>query len=147
MCAFKLSKLGFSDTVVAASLVHDVLEDSKISKEEIRNELGEEVINIVTSVTEDKNLAWEERKRRYVEKVKRGKESVKAVSIADKIHNMESLLRAYNEQGEVLWDKFNQGKEKKLWFEKEMLNVFKQTWDHSLVGEYEKLVKQMEELK
>jgi len=68
------------------------------------------------------------------------------VAAADKVHNLESLLIAYKEQGPALWKKFNRGKEQKLWFENEVLKMLKRTWHHPLVNEYEKLIKQVEKL-
>lgn len=146
MVALKLAKLGFSDSVIAAALVHDVLEDTDFSKDQLREELGEEVFAIVKTVTEDNSLEWEERKQKYKEAVKNASEAVKAVSIGDKIHNLECLITGHAEMGSQIWDKFNRGKEKKLWFEKEMLKMFKETWPHPLVDEYEKLLEEAEKL-
>src|SRR3989344_1007289 len=60
MVALKLVKNGFSDETVAAALVHDVLEDTKVSEETLQKELGNSVLNIIKVVTEDKSLPWEE---------------------------------------------------------------------------------------
>ena len=69
-----------------------------------------------------------------------------AVACADKIHNMESLLSVYEVEGPALWEKFNRGKEKKLWFEQEMLAMLKRNWNHPMIEEYEGLVQEMEQL-
>ncbi len=143
MVALKLVKHGFSESVIAAALAHDVLEDTSFDKELLRKELGEEVFEIIIAVTEDKNASWEERKRKYILSVREGSESAKAVSVADKIHNLESFLSAYAYKGPALWKKFSRGKEKKVWFDEEMLNMFKETWTHPLVDEYDFLVKEL----
>lgn len=140
MVALKLAKYNFSDTVIAAALTHDVLEDTDFGEEQLRSELGDEVLEIVKAVTNDDSLPWEEKKKRYVETVRNGPEGAKAVAAADKIHNLESLLIAHAEQGSELWKKFNRGKEQKLWFENEVLKMLKQTWKHPLVDEYESLL-------
>ena len=72
MVAMKLTRHGFSDTVVSAALVHDVLEDTEVSEEELRRELGDAVVDIVLSVTNDDTLSWEEKKKRYIETVRGG---------------------------------------------------------------------------
>jgi (p)ppGpp synthase/HD superfamily hydrolase len=146
MCALKLKGYNFSEEAIASALVHDVLEDSDFSENDLKNKLGEKVFNIIKSLSEDKSLAWEERKKQYIENIKNGSLEVKAVSLADKIHNLESLLLAYEAQGKNIWSKFNRGKDKKLWFEKEVLHVLKETWEHPLILEYEKLIKKMEKL-
>lgn len=138
-----LDKAGFSDVVVVAGIVHDVLEDTSVTEQELRNKLGDEIVDIVTAVSEDKNLEWEARKEQYVQQVANASEGTRAVSVADKIHNLKSLVDGYNTQGSAIWQKFNRGKEKKLWFEFLLLNTLKKTWQHSLLDEYEHLLNQV----
>lgn len=139
-----LEKYGFSDEVIAAGLVHDVLEDSDISEAELRAELGDDVVDIVVAVSEDQSLEWEDRKQQYIENVAEGSDEVKAVSVADKIHNAQSFLEAYEEQGSELWRKFNRGREKTIWFQRELCNRLKEVWEHPMLEEYEMLVKKLE---
>lgn len=143
MVAMMLRRHGFADAVVAAGFVHDVLEDTKVTREELEEQLGNEVVSIVLEVTEEKALPWEERKRAYIEKVVSGSEAAMAVSIADKIHNLESLMAAYDVSGPAIWELFNRGKEKKLWFEETMLKRVQEKWQHPLVEEYAALVERM----
>ena len=144
--ALKLAKHGFSDEVVAAALVHDVLEDTDFPESELRDEMGEEVMQIVDAVTNDDSLDWESKKLKYIETVRAGSESAKAVAAADKIHNAEDLIASHEKQGADLWKSFNRGKDKKIWFEEEMLKMLNETWDHPLVEEYEVLVEKMKML-
>jgi (p)ppGpp synthase/HD superfamily hydrolase len=146
MVALKLANHGFSDAVIAAALTHDVLEDTDYAEDEFKTELGEEVYEIVKAVTNDDSLPWEEKKKKYVETVRNGSEGAKAVAVADKIHNLESLLFAHAEQGSDIWKKFNRGKEQKLWFESEVLKMLEETWTHPLIDEYEKLFEIEKEL-
>ncbi len=146
MVALTLMKYDFPDTVIAAALVHDVLEDTDFPPEKLREELGEEVFALVQSLTNDDALSWEEKKKKYIETVRNGPEGAKAISVADKIHNAESLLIAHAAQGPAIWEHFNRGKEKKMWFEEEMLKMLKETWQHPLVDEYERLVAKMKNL-
>jgi len=146
MVALKLAKYSFPDEVVAAALVHDVLEDTDFSQGKLEEELGKEVLDIVLSVTNDASLSWEEKKKKYVETVRNGSDGAKAVSLADKIHNLESLLLAYKEQGPSLWSKFHRGKEQMIWFESEVLKMLKETWRHPMIDEYERLLAQEKEL-
>ena len=142
MVALKLAKYNFPDEVIAAGLVHDVLEDTDISEEDLREELGDEVLEIVKGVSENKNLSWEERKRKYIETIKKAPAEVKAVSIADKIHNLEGMVAGYAEMGSDLWKKFNRGKEDQMWFINSTLQALKESWSHPLIDEYEYLVVQ-----
>ena len=147
MVALKLAKHNFPDTVIAAALMHDVLEDTDYPETKIRKELGDEVLDIVKAVTNDDSLPWEEKKKKYIESVRNGSEGAKAIAVADKIHNLESLLIAHDEQGPAIWQKFNTGKEKKLWFENGVLKMLRETWQHPLIEEYENLLNKEKELK
>lgn len=135
---------GYPEVVIAAALVHDVIEDTNMTETRLREELGDKVVDIVTAVSENKNLEWEDRKEQYVESVVSAGESVWAVSIADKIHNAESIIEYHKEVGHAIWDMFNRGKEKKLWFENLLLTKLRKSWNHPLLDEYERLIKQME---
>ncbi|HWH07267.1 MAG TPA: HD domain-containing protein [Candidatus Paceibacterota bacterium] len=146
MVAHALAVRGFEDTVVAAALVHDVLEDTEFTEEALVQELGEAVHAIVRAVTNDDSLSWEEKKRAYIESVRLGPDGAKAVATADKIHNAESLIRAHEELGSALWEKFNASKEQKLWFEEAMLAMLEETWSDPLIEEYRVLVARMRAL-
>lgn len=144
--ALILAHHGFRDEVIAAGLVHDTVEDTPVTLEELRTTLGEEVANLVAPVTHDDTLSWEEKKKAYIEEVRKAPEEVKAISLADKIANAHSFISAYEEQGAHMWKHFNAGREKKLWFERAMLTMLEESWNHPLVSEYRKCVEKMETL-
>ena len=146
MVALKLAKLNFSDEVIAAALVHDVLEDTDFGEANLRAELGDEVVNMVLSVTNDDSLEWIDKKKKYVETVRAGNEGAKAVALSDKIHNLESLLIGHSEKGTSFWNNFNEGKDKKVWFELEVLKMLRETWDHPMLDEYEQLIEKEKQL-
>lgn len=61
--AFLLKDAGYSDETVAAGYLHDVVEDTKVTIEQVRAVFGEKVASIVAGHTEDKTKSWEERKQ------------------------------------------------------------------------------------
>ncbi len=144
--ALILARHGFSETVIAAAVVHDVVEDTPITASELRAELGDAVAELVASITHDDALSWEDKKKAYIEAVRVGSEDVKAIAVADKIANAQSLLAGYEAQGVRMWEHFNSGRDKKLWFENAMLAMLQETWQHPLVEEYAALVAQMNAL-
>lgn len=146
MVARLLEQHGFTETVMAAGLVHDVLEDSPMTDIELRAILGEEVVAIVTAVSEDKALSWEERKEKYVDAVVAAGEAVWAVSVADKVHNAACLIAHHQKIGPVVWQVFNRGKEQKVWFERLLLTKLRDVWQHPLLDEYERAVEMLESL-
>ncbi len=144
--AILLARYGFSDEVVAAGLVHDVVEDAPISAEALREKLGDTVADIVAPVTHDDSLPWIEKKKAYIEAVRNATDGAKAVSVADKIANAESLLSAFAREGSEVWKHFNAGKEKKIWFEEATLKMLQESWKHPLVDEYARMVEKMKAL-
>ncbi|MBI3572113.1 HD domain-containing protein [Candidatus Kaiserbacteria bacterium] len=144
--ALELARYGFPDTVIAAALAHDVVEDTKVTAEELRGQLGDEVADIVAALTQDDSLSWEEKKKKYIETVRNGPDSVKAVATADKAASARDLLVAHAAQGPAVWKHFNAGREKKLWFENAMLSMLQKSWNHALVDEYAALVEKLNTL-
>jgi len=144
--ATKLSKYIFPAKVIAAALVHDVLEDTDYPECRIKEKLGTGILSIVKSVTNNNTLTWEDKKLLYIESVKNGPDEAKAVCAADKIHNFECLLINNKKYGPSMWDSFKRGKEKQLWYNREVLKMLKESWQHPLINEYEILLKRGSEL-
>ncbi len=124
MVAYNLAKHGFEDEIVAVAFVHDVLEDVPSFEVRLRRELGEGVFNTVCALTEDKSLPWIERKKIYLENIRNGSVAVRMVALADKIHNIQSMLDAYQAEGDELWKKFTRGREDQLWFAQAFTDIF-----------------------
>ena len=141
-----LAKYGFSDEVIAAALVHDVAEDTDVSLEQLSAALGKAVVELVAPITHDASLSWEDKKRAYIESVRFSSDEAKAIATADKIANAESLLEAYKQQGQKVWEYFNAGRDKKIWFEQSMLQMLQETWQHPLVEAYASYVARLEQL-
>jgi guanosine-3',5'-bis(diphosphate) 3'-pyrophosphohydrolase len=86
------SEGGIDDPVVlAAALLHDTIEDTETSADELRAAFGDEVAAIVLEVTDDKSLPKEERKRLQVEKGAAKSAGAKLVKIADKTCNLRDI--------------------------------------------------------
>jgi len=99
-----LERAGYDEEVVAAGLVHDTIEDAGVSINELKDIFGERVAELVDYVSEqDKSLPWDERKKIYIERLKEAPDDAVAISCADKIHNIWSLI-LYNRSGGDPWD-------------------------------------------
>ncbi len=146
---YRLWRGGFPGDVVTAGFCHDLLEDTKCTEAEIKEKCGGEVLRIVKAVSNDESLSdkkdWEKKKAKYIETVRDGGEKAIAVSVMDKICNLYSFFDQYEKEGASLWKKFNRGKDKKLWFQKEVLHIARKNWNHSLLNEFEKLISKLEQ--
>ena len=87
------SEGGVTDPVVlAAALLHDTIEDTQTSYEELRSEFGRRVADIVVEVTDTKFLRDVARKRLQVAKAGHATAAAKQVKIADKLCNLRDIL-------------------------------------------------------
>lgn len=77
--------------VIAAALLHDTVEDTETSIEDLQTRFGSAVAGIVAEVTDDKSLPKEERKRLQVAKAAGKSVEAKLVKLADKIANLRDL--------------------------------------------------------
>jgi guanosine-3',5'-bis(diphosphate) 3'-pyrophosphohydrolase len=77
--------------VLAAAVLHDTIEDTQTTPEEVRELFGEEIAGIVEEVTDDKSLAKAERKRLQIEHAPHLTAKAKLVKLADKICNVRDV--------------------------------------------------------
>jgi guanosine-3',5'-bis(diphosphate) 3'-pyrophosphohydrolase len=73
-------------------LLHDTIEDTETSPEDIQREFGEEVLSLVLEVTDDKNLEKAERKRLQIEEAPIKSTGAKLIKLADKSCNVHDLI-------------------------------------------------------
>jgi (p)ppGpp synthase/HD superfamily hydrolase len=141
-----LKNAGFSDDVVIAGILHDVIEDSDVTKEEVTEMFGEDICSIVLSVSEDKRDSWEKRKADYEENVINGKIETKAVAVADKLHNIYNIidiLKGGHELGDFFKKDTNTTIDKYIKFTDALSFV----WTHPLVDDLKVATKKMSKFK
>lgn len=80
--------------VIAAAILHDTVEDTETTEQELIDHFGEEISDIVMQVTDDKDLAKPERKRAQIEHAPGLSHEAKLVKLADKICNVCDLDNA-----------------------------------------------------
>jgi (p)ppGpp synthase/HD superfamily hydrolase len=103
-----VERCGLSDEAVAAALCHDVVEDTTYTLDDIRAALGDAVAGLVDALTEDKAIGeYEQRKHHHLAKVKAAGGEAAAIFCADKLVNLQDMLRAYEVEGERLVERFN----------------------------------------
>lgn len=92
--AWLLSSVGGieDENVLIAALLHDTIEDTETSREEIVIQFGEHVARLVCECTDDKSLAKAERKRLQIENAPHKSHGAKCIKLADKLSNLKSML-------------------------------------------------------
>ena len=112
-----LEDFGYDDNVIAAGYLHDVVEDTKYTIEDIEKEFGSDVASLVMGASEpDKSLSWEERKKHTIEETKKLPLRNKLVICADKINNLEDLFLKFEKSGERDFSAFKRGEEQQRWY-------------------------------
>jgi GTP diphosphokinase / guanosine-3',5'-bis(diphosphate) 3'-diphosphatase len=81
-------------TILAAALLHDTIEDTDTTPNELESEFGHEVAAIVVEVTDDKSLPKMERKRLQIEHAATLSKHAKLVKLADKICNVRDMSQS-----------------------------------------------------
>ena len=100
--------------IIAAAVLHDTIEDSSFTKDDLLKEFGERVANLVCSDTEDKmrdisaDKSWKLRKQATLDFLDESTKEEQIICIADKLSNMRAIYRDYNRLGDKLWERFNQ---------------------------------------
>jgi (p)ppGpp synthase/HD superfamily hydrolase len=89
------------DEVVAAALLHDVVEKSEVGIGEVRERFGEVVATLVAAMTEDDSIpSYEDRKEEHRHRVAESDPAALAIFAADKLTNVAMLREAYALIGE-----------------------------------------------
>ncbi|KKB43819.1 HD domain-containing protein [Bacillus thermotolerans] len=140
-----LQKEGSTEEVIAAGILHDTLEDTEATYEELTKEFGKRVADIVQAVSEkDKSLPWEERKQATIEALPFMTEEALQVIVCDKLHNIRSIRQSAEEAGVNVWERFNRGKKQQHWYYSEVLKkLAPRKAEFKLIEELEREVKQL----
>lgn len=80
--------------ILAAALLHDTIEDTDCTAEELRQEFGEHVTALVLEVTDDTSLPKPVRKQRQIDEAAQKSPGAKLIKLADKICNLRDILRS-----------------------------------------------------
>lgn len=121
--------------LMIAGVLHDTVEDTDTTLDEIRELFGVDVAELVASNSEDKSKSWIERKQHTIDELSNSDERVKMLIMADKLSNIRSISIDYNNIGDKLWERFNAPKEKQAWYYDGILDAL---YDMQFIPECEK---------
>lgn len=133
--------------LIAAAALHDVVEDTEITIEEIEEKFGKRVRELVESETENKRAdippseSWRIRKEETLEILKNTDDiGVLMVWIGDKLANMRAIYRDFKAEGDAIWQKFNQkDPAEHAWYYRSIIELTKHLSDTSAWLEYKTL--------
>jgi (p)ppGpp synthase/HD superfamily hydrolase len=115
--------------IVIAGILHDVVEDTHVKVDEVKERFGEKVARLVVKASEqdkledaaarkkDKETPWVERKQKTIDHLKNEADpDYLLVSAADKLDNIRAIRADYERVGDELWKRFNAGKKDIGWY-------------------------------
>lgn len=110
-----LQRNGCDEDIVAAGILHDVVEDTKYTFEDIEKEFGKKIRNYVYDASEpDKTLPWIERKEHTIRQIKNAPLGSKLIVACDKINNLEDSLSNIEKYGKD--DVLSRNPEEQKWY-------------------------------
>ncbi len=140
---------GGDEDVAIAALLHDVVEDCGGAPmlKEIRRRFGKRVAHVVDGCTDtdvDPKPPWRDRKENYLKHLRTADADTRLVSAADKLHNVRSIVAAYREIGERVWERFHGKRDGTLWYYRALLDEFQRKKTNPLIRELERAVRELE---
>ena len=99
--------------LLAAAALHDTVEDTDVTVEQIREEFGDRVAELVASESDEmpagvsEEDSWHARKQAAIDRLAGACRDAKMVALGDKLSNMRAIARDYAVQGDALWNLFH----------------------------------------
>jgi (p)ppGpp synthase/HD superfamily hydrolase len=134
--------------VHVAAVLHDTVEETTLTIDDITTSYGETVAFYVWGVTKDDTIeSWRERNEAYLHRLEFEADDGSAIiALADKIANIEDQIRDFKNLGAAMWDKFHAGPSDQLWWFRSVLEVGRRRLpDNPLVAIFEERLAEYEE--
>jgi len=139
--AFTLMDYTNDEDVIISALLHDTLEDTDYTIDELQEDFGGHVREIVEAVTEPRStpenrISFKDRKRTYAEQLKKGPEESVLVAAADKIHNFRTTVEDYTDAHERFIQDFGKNFDERLEAYQTIANVINNRLKGPILAEF-----------
>ena len=136
--------------LLAAAALHDTVEDTDVTVEQIRTEFGERIASLVASESDtmpegvSEEDSWHARKQTAIDRLSRASHDAKIVALGDKLSNMRAIARDYAQQGDQLWNLFHAKDPKDHeWHYRGLADALSELRDTFAYKEFEQLINQV----
>jgi myo-inositol-1(or 4)-monophosphatase len=136
--------------LLAAAALHDTVEDTDVTIEQIRAEFGDRIASLVGAETDiviegqSEQDTWHDRKRAAINRLSKASEDAKIVAMGDKLSNMRAIARDYAVQGDALWNLFHVNDPKDHeWHYRGLADALRDLKDTFAFKEFEMLIDQV----
>lgn len=139
--AFSLMDYTDDEDVIIAALLHDTLEDTDYTIDELQEDFGGRVRDIVEALTEPKSepddpLTWKERKVEYALNLKDGPIEAVMIAAADKVHNFRSAIEDYYDSPDRFITDFGKNFDERIEAYQTIANVINKRLDGPILAEF-----------
>ncbi len=135
--------------LLAAAALHDTVEDTDVTVEQVRAEFGERIARLVDAETTEmvsgltESESWRMRRESSLKRLASSSRDAKIVAMGDKLSNMRAIMRDNRQLGDKLWSRFHapNGKTDYAWYYKELGESLKDLADTDAHKEYVALLR------
>jgi GTP diphosphokinase / guanosine-3',5'-bis(diphosphate) 3'-diphosphatase len=133
------------EEVICAGILHDTLEDAKVSSEAIKEIFSERVAKLVAAQSENKALSWKERKQHTLDyfKAECKSEEEALICCADKLSNIRSIQRDLRGEQDKLWNRFREGREMQKWYYEGLIKSLERLSGYDMYQEFKSCVEEV----
>ena len=136
------------EDVIAAAVLHDVIEDTSFTEDDLRKQFGDRITDYVMGNSENKRRelpareTWLIRKQETLAHLNSASVEIKTIAFSDKLSNLRSTVIDYTNMGESLWDRFQQkDPEMHLWYYAGVFDACQELEDSPLYLEYDRYLR------
>lgn len=136
--------------LLAAAALHDTVEDTDVTVEQIRAEFGERIASLVAAESDQvfegvsESDSWHDRKQAAIDRLARASREAKMVALGDKLSNMRAIARDYAMQGDRLWSLFHvTDRREHEWHYRGLADSLRELKDTFAFKEFERLINQV----
>lgn len=136
--------------LLAAAALHDTVEDTDVTVEQLREAFGDRIANLVASESDafvagvSEEDSWHDRKQAAIDRLAKAPRDAKIVALGDKLSNMRAIARDYAVKGDDLWNIFHvKDKDSHEWHYRGLANSLRELADTFAFQEFESLINQV----
>ena len=136
--------------LLAAAALHDTVEDTNVTVEQLKAEFGERIATLVADESDvmpegmTEEASWHQRKQAAIDRLAKASHDAKMVALGDKLSNMRAIAHDYAEIGDALWNRFHAKDPKDHeWHYRGLANALSELKGTEAYREFESLINQV----
>lgn len=145
-----VSTITADQELLAAAALHDIIEDTDVTVEQLREAFGDRVAELVHAESDQftegvsEEDSWHDRKQAAIDRLAAASHDAKIVALGDKLSNMRAIWRDYQTRGDKLWNIFHvKDKASHAWHYRGLAESLKELQDTFAYQEFVRLINEV----